>query len=194
MRVPRWKSWKGETPHCQPHSHNLLVQFQGENVSYMTRLTSFWRLANAITVECAVSALKDIDWSPESLDYLQIPLDTKTVLLSLAKTRLSLNLWYPPTTWSVKKAKGSTCCWSLLANRCNLVELSTDSCKWSTRCRRDFYCQHLNDIQHLEKLALNGREVNSISLDIYSTCWLPINQIENNCACSGRGRRSAGQL
>ncbi|KAJ5414888.1 hypothetical protein N7509_000222 [Penicillium cosmopolitanum] len=41
-------------------------------------------------LECAVSALSDIDWSPGSFDCLQIPSDTKTMLLSLAKTRLGL--------------------------------------------------------------------------------------------------------
>ena len=50
----------------------------------------FWYLANVILVECAVSALGDVDWSPESLDCLQIPLENKTILLSLAKTRLGL--------------------------------------------------------------------------------------------------------
>lgn len=41
-------------------------------------------------MECAVSALRDIDWSPGSFDCLQIPSDIKTMLLSLAKTRLDL--------------------------------------------------------------------------------------------------------
>ncbi|CAP79317.1 Pc17g00300 [Penicillium rubens Wisconsin 54-1255] len=41
-------------------------------------------------LECAVSALRDVDWSPESLDCLQIASETKTLLLSLAKTRLGL--------------------------------------------------------------------------------------------------------
>ncbi|KAJ5340225.1 hypothetical protein N7541_009349 [Penicillium brevicompactum] len=41
-------------------------------------------------LECAVSALRDVGWSPESFDCLQIPSDTKTMLLSLAKTRLGL--------------------------------------------------------------------------------------------------------
>ncbi|CAG7985873.1 unnamed protein product [Penicillium salamii] len=41
-------------------------------------------------LECAVSALKDVDWSPESFDCLKIPPETKTLLLSLAKTRLGL--------------------------------------------------------------------------------------------------------
>jgi hypothetical protein len=41
-------------------------------------------------VECAVSALGNVDWSPESLDCLQIPSETKKLLLSMAKTRLGL--------------------------------------------------------------------------------------------------------
>ncbi|KAJ6001018.1 hypothetical protein N7481_001427 [Penicillium waksmanii] len=41
-------------------------------------------------LECAVSALRDIDWSPGTFDCLQIRSDTKTMLLSLAKTRLGL--------------------------------------------------------------------------------------------------------
>ncbi|KAJ5117325.1 hypothetical protein N7448_010957 [Penicillium atrosanguineum] len=41
-------------------------------------------------LECAVSALRDVAWSPESFDCLEIPSDTKTLLLSLAKTRLGL--------------------------------------------------------------------------------------------------------
>ncbi|KAJ5991667.1 hypothetical protein N7522_011874 [Penicillium canescens] len=41
-------------------------------------------------LECAVSALRDVDWSPGSFDCLQIPSETKTMLLSLAKTRLGL--------------------------------------------------------------------------------------------------------
>ncbi|KAJ6020068.1 hypothetical protein N7522_000143 [Penicillium canescens] len=43
-----------------------------------------------IFLECAVSALEDVDWSPESFDCLKIPLETKTILLSLAKTRLGM--------------------------------------------------------------------------------------------------------
>lgn len=50
----------------------------------------FWYLANVILVECAVSALRDVDWSPKSFDYLKIPSETKTILLSLAKTRLGI--------------------------------------------------------------------------------------------------------
>ncbi|KAK9847085.1 AAA+ ATPase domain [Penicillium brevicompactum] len=41
-------------------------------------------------LECAISALKDVDWSPESFDCLKIPSETKTILLSLAKTRLGM--------------------------------------------------------------------------------------------------------
>ncbi|KAJ6020105.1 hypothetical protein N7522_000180 [Penicillium canescens] len=41
-------------------------------------------------LECAVSALRGVDWSPGSFDCLQIPSQTKTMLLSLAKTRLGL--------------------------------------------------------------------------------------------------------
>ncbi|KAL3246540.1 hypothetical protein ABHI18_012699 [Aspergillus niger] len=40
--------------------------------------------------ECAVSAPRDVDWLPESFDCLQIPSETKALLLSLAKTRLGL--------------------------------------------------------------------------------------------------------
>ena len=43
-----------------------------------------------IQVECAVSALRDVNWSPESFDCLQIPPESKTLLLSMAKTRLGL--------------------------------------------------------------------------------------------------------
>jgi hypothetical protein len=41
-------------------------------------------------VECAASAIREVDWSPELFDCLKIPLETKTILLSLAKTRLGL--------------------------------------------------------------------------------------------------------
>ncbi|KAJ5267855.1 hypothetical protein N7478_010663 [Penicillium angulare] len=41
-------------------------------------------------VECAVSALGDVNWLPESFDCLQIPPENKTLLLSMAKTRLGL--------------------------------------------------------------------------------------------------------
>ncbi|KAJ5253811.1 hypothetical protein N7524_010991 [Penicillium chrysogenum] len=41
-------------------------------------------------LECAVSALRDVDWPPESFDCLKIPSETKTILLSLAKTRLGM--------------------------------------------------------------------------------------------------------
>ncbi|KAJ5991642.1 hypothetical protein N7522_011849 [Penicillium canescens] len=41
-------------------------------------------------LECAVSALRDVIWSPESFDCLQIPPENKTLLLSMAKTRLGL--------------------------------------------------------------------------------------------------------
>ncbi|RAK99860.1 uncharacterized protein BO80DRAFT_477336 [Aspergillus ibericus CBS 121593] len=43
-----------------------------------------------ISDNCAVSALKDIDWSPESFDCLQILLEMKTLLMSMVKTRLGL--------------------------------------------------------------------------------------------------------
>lgn len=43
-----------------------------------------------IPVECAVSALRDVNWSPESFDCLQIPPENKTLLLSMAKARLGL--------------------------------------------------------------------------------------------------------
>jgi hypothetical protein len=68
----------------------LLFQFQGENVLYVRRPTIFWRPTNVIPVECAVSALGDVDWSPESFDCLQIPSENKAMLLSMAKTRLGL--------------------------------------------------------------------------------------------------------
>ncbi|KAJ5091678.1 ATPase AAA-type [Penicillium alfredii] len=41
-------------------------------------------------LECAVGALGDVQWSPESFDCLKIPSKTKTLLSSLAKTRLGL--------------------------------------------------------------------------------------------------------
>lgn len=41
-------------------------------------------------MECAVGALADVQWSPESFDYLKIPPKTKTLLSLLAKTRLDL--------------------------------------------------------------------------------------------------------
>ncbi|RAK94951.1 P-loop containing nucleoside triphosphate hydrolase protein [Aspergillus ibericus CBS 121593] len=41
-------------------------------------------------LECAVGALGEVDWSPQSFDCLQIPSDDRTLLLSLAKTRLGL--------------------------------------------------------------------------------------------------------
>ncbi|KAJ5543903.1 ATPase AAA-type core [Penicillium frequentans] len=41
-------------------------------------------------LECAVSALRDVNWSPETFDCLQIPPENKTLLLSMAKTRLGL--------------------------------------------------------------------------------------------------------
>jgi len=43
-----------------------------------------------IPVECAVNALRDVNWSPESFDCLQIPPENKTLLLSMAKTRLGM--------------------------------------------------------------------------------------------------------
>ncbi|KAJ5100784.1 ATPase AAA-type core [Penicillium angulare] len=43
-----------------------------------------------IFLECAVSALGDVNWKPESFDCLQIPPENKTLLLSMAKTRLGL--------------------------------------------------------------------------------------------------------
>ena len=41
-------------------------------------------------MECAVGALVDVQWSPESFDCLKIPSKTKTLLSSLAETRLDL--------------------------------------------------------------------------------------------------------
>ncbi|KAF7133737.1 hypothetical protein CNMCM5793_005091 [Aspergillus hiratsukae] len=39
-------------------------------------------------LECAVSDLREVDWCPESFHSLQIPQDTKQLLLALARTRL----------------------------------------------------------------------------------------------------------
>ena len=41
-------------------------------------------------MECAVGALGDVHWSPESFDCLRIPPKTKNLLTSLAKTRLDI--------------------------------------------------------------------------------------------------------
>ena len=41
-------------------------------------------------MECAVGALADVQWSPESFECLKIPSKTKELLSSLAKTRLDL--------------------------------------------------------------------------------------------------------
>ena len=43
-----------------------------------------------IPVECAASAPRDVNRPPESFNCLQIPLENKTLLLSMAKTRLGL--------------------------------------------------------------------------------------------------------
>lgn len=53
-------------------------------------MATVWHPTNVLSVECAVSALRDVDWSPESFNCLKIPSETKTLLLSLAKTRLGL--------------------------------------------------------------------------------------------------------
>lgn len=53
-------------------------------------MATVWHPTNVLAVECAVSALRDVDWSPESFNCLKIPSETKTLLLSLAKTRLGL--------------------------------------------------------------------------------------------------------
>ncbi|EPS26191.1 hypothetical protein PDE_01127 [Penicillium oxalicum 114-2] len=45
-----------------------------------------------IFLECAVGALRDVDWLPESFDCLKIPSENKTILLSLAKTRFNILL------------------------------------------------------------------------------------------------------
>ncbi|KAL4936976.1 hypothetical protein BDV06DRAFT_227396 [Aspergillus oleicola] len=42
-------------------------------------------------LECAVGDLADVQWSPASFDRLQIPNDTKEILLSVTTTRLSGN-------------------------------------------------------------------------------------------------------
>ncbi|KAJ5808882.1 ATPase AAA-type core [Penicillium riverlandense] len=47
-------------------------------------------LTNVRSVECAVGSLQDVQWSPESFDSLEIPSKTKTLLSSLAKSRLGL--------------------------------------------------------------------------------------------------------
>lgn len=41
-------------------------------------------------MECAVGALKDVQWAPELFDCLRIAPDTKKLLFSLAQTRLGL--------------------------------------------------------------------------------------------------------
>ncbi|KAJ5267866.1 ATPase AAA-type core [Penicillium angulare] len=41
-------------------------------------------------LECAVSAFRDVNWSPESFDCLQIPPENKKLLLSMAINRLGL--------------------------------------------------------------------------------------------------------
>ncbi|KAL4923408.1 ATP-binding protein [Aspergillus undulatus] len=44
-----------------------------------------------IFLECAVGDLADVQWSPASSDHLQIPEDTKEILLSVTTSRLSGN-------------------------------------------------------------------------------------------------------
>ncbi|KAJ5704382.1 hypothetical protein N7536_000071 [Penicillium majusculum] len=56
----------------------------------VTRLAMVWYPANVIPVEYAFSTLRDVDWSPESFDCLKLASETKSLLLSLAKTRLGL--------------------------------------------------------------------------------------------------------
>lgn len=57
----------------------------------VTETQTVWRPTNKLSVECAVSALRDVDWwSLESFNCLKIPPETKTLLLPLAKTRLDL--------------------------------------------------------------------------------------------------------
>lgn len=69
----------------------MLFQLQGGDFLYVRRLKMFGVPTNVILlVECAVSAIVDVDWSPESFDCLRIPSETKTILLSLAKTRLGM--------------------------------------------------------------------------------------------------------
>ena len=46
--------------------------------------------ANVIPVECVVSALRDVVWSPKLFDCLKIPSEIKTILLLLAKTCLGM--------------------------------------------------------------------------------------------------------
>ena len=56
----------------------------------MTPLAMVWYPANVIPVEYAFSTLRDVDWFPESFDCLKLASETKSLLLSLAKTRLGL--------------------------------------------------------------------------------------------------------
>lgn len=45
---------------------------------------------NLEPVECAVSGLRDVIWSPEAFDALKIPTEKKRMLSSLAQARLGL--------------------------------------------------------------------------------------------------------
>ncbi|KAI2681206.1 hypothetical protein DTO013E5_9139 [Penicillium roqueforti] len=48
------------------------------------------RTSWAVSFVTTADVTLDVDWTPESFDCLQIPSDTKTMLLSLAKSRLGL--------------------------------------------------------------------------------------------------------
>ncbi|KAJ5343369.1 uncharacterized protein N7506_003193 [Penicillium brevicompactum] len=76
-------------------------------------------------LECAISALRKVDWSPESFDCLQIPPETKKMLLSLAKTRLGLIPIVPFDDVIDGKGQG----------------LNVLLKYWSARRREDFYCR-----------------------------------------------------
>ncbi|KAJ5491581.1 hypothetical protein N7539_003148 [Penicillium diatomitis] len=62
-------------------------RMQGDGVD-VQKLSETDFLVGCLT--CVVSALRDVDWLPESFDCLQIPSENKILLLLMAKTRLDL--------------------------------------------------------------------------------------------------------
>ncbi|KAJ5210224.1 hypothetical protein N7491_010031, partial [Penicillium cf. griseofulvum] len=140
------------------------------------KIRDIWCPANIILVEYTVSALRDVDWLPRSFDYLKIPLETKTILLLLAKTRLGIIPTVPFDDY-IGKA-------SILLRLPNLtytsglpgvgktftVKVTSEYFKlplYSIRQTRPTIIKE-DELRRLESLELNRREIKNIVTIVYA--------------------------
>ncbi|KAJ5597421.1 hypothetical protein N7537_007505 [Penicillium hordei] len=145
-----------------------------------------------LNIEYVVSALRDVDWLPKSFDCLKIPLETKTILLLLAKTRLGIiptvpfddyigkpsillrlpNLTYTSSLPGVGKTftvKVTSEYFKLPLYSVNLLLTTEILIRLRPTIIKDY------ELRRLESLALNRREIKNVAAIVYALAKANVN-------------------